>query len=94
MNAVCAADAAANGFPTRAPVDLEHRPRRQQCLIDGLWGHQAVGIVGGEPKCGKSFFASDIAVAVAAGVPCLHRFAADQPGPVPLFPAEDAAHVV
>ena len=82
------------GFPTRAPVDLEDRPRRQQWLIDGLWARQAVGIVGGEPKCGKSFLALDLAVAVAAGVPCLRRFAADQTGPVLLFAAEDAGHIV
>ena len=60
---------AMNGFPTRAPAELEDRPRRQQWLIDGLWARQAVGIVGGEPKCGKSFLALDIAVAVAAGRP-------------------------
>ena len=79
-----------NGFPTRAPIELEDRPRQEQWLIDGLWGRQAVGIVGGEPKCGKAFLALDLAVAVAAGVPCLRRFAADEPGPVLLFAAEDA----
>ena len=83
-----------NGFPTRAPIELEDRPRQEQWLIDGLWGRQAVGIVGGEPKCGKSFLALDLAVAVAAGVPCLRRFAADEPGPVLLFAAEDAGHIV
>ena len=82
------------GFPTRSPADLEDRPRRQQWLVDGLWARQAVGIVGGEPKCGKSFLALDLAVAVAAGVPCLRCFAAEQPGPVLLFAAEDAAHIV
>ena len=82
------------GFPTRTPADLEHRPRQQQWLVDGLWGRHAVGIVGGEPKCGKSFLALDLAVAVAAGVPCLRRFAAERPGPVLLFAAEDAGHIV
>ena len=83
-----------NGFPTRVPIDLEDRPRRQKWLIEGLWGRQAVGIGGGEPKCGKSFLALDLAVAVAAGVPCLRRFAADEPGPVLLFAAEDAGYIV
>ena len=82
------------GFPTRTPADLETRPHRQQWLVHGLWGRQAVGIVGGEPKCGKSFLALDLAVAVSAGVPCLRRFAADEPGPVLLFAAEDAGHIV
>ncbi len=83
-----------SALPTRAPVELEDRPRHQQWLIDALWGRQAVGIIGGEPKCGKSFLALDIAVAVAAGVPCLRRFEADQPGPVLMFAAEDAGHIV
>ncbi len=63
-------------------------------LIHDLWADQAVGIVGGEPKCGKSFLALDMAVAVAAGVPCLRRFPTAQAGPVLLYAAEDALHVV
>ena len=94
MNGVDGEGMAMNGFPTRAPVELEDWPRQQQWLIDGLWARQAVGIVGGEPKCGKSLLALDLAVAVAAGVPCLRRFAADEPGPVLLFAAEDAGHIV
>ena len=82
------------GFPTRAPSDLEDRPPEQEWLVDGLWGRQAVGIIGGEPKCGKSFLALDLAVAVAAGVPCLRRFETDRPGPVLMFAAEDAGHIV
>ena len=82
------------GFPTRAPIELEERPREQQWLVDTLWGEQAVGIVGGEPKCGKSILALDLAVAVAAGVPCLRHFAPARPGPVLLFAAEDAGHLV
>jgi RecA-family ATPase len=38
-------------------------------LIADLWADEAVGIVGGEPKCGKSFLALDMVVAVAGGVP-------------------------
>jgi hypothetical protein len=63
-------------------------------LIDSLWGDQAVGIVGGEPKCCKSFLALDMAVAVAAGVPCLRRFPVARAGRVLLFAAEDALPIV
>ena len=66
----------------------------QRWLIEGLWAEQAVGIVGGEPKCCKSFLALDMAVAVAGGVPCLRRFPVAQRGRVLVFPAEDALHIV
>ena len=83
---------------TLLPVQVAHALPRlaedRRWLIDGLWGDQAVGIVGGEPKCCKSFLALDMAVAVAAGVPCLRRFPAVRPGRVLLFAAEDALHIV
>src|SRR5207237_3051480 len=40
------------------------------------------------------FLALDLAVAVAAGVPCLRRFAVPRAGRVLLFAAEDALHIV
>ena len=65
-----------------------------QWLVQGLWSDQAVGILGGEPKCCKSFLALDLAVSVASGAPCLRRFAVRRTGPVLLFPAEDSLAVV
>ena len=63
-------------------------------LVEGLWSAQAVGIIGGEPKCGKSFLALDLAVAVASGTPCLRSFPTRQCGAVLLYAAEDAALIV
>ncbi len=82
------------GFPTLSPAGLEVRPPAQQWLVEALWSEQGVGIVGGEPKCGKSFLALDLAVAVAAGVPCLRRYRPGGRGAVLLFAAEDAGHIV
>jgi len=59
---------------------------QQRWLVDGLWSEHAVGIIGGEPKCCKSFLALDLAVAVAAGIPCLRRFTVSRPGRVLLYP--------
>jgi hypothetical protein len=59
-------------------------------LIENLWAHQAVGVIGGPPKCCKTFLALEIALAVAAGTPCLGQFPVHDPGPVLLFAAEDA----
>ena len=81
-------------LPVEPAYRLADRAEENRWLITGLWGEQAVGIVGGEPKCCKSFLALDLAVAVAAGVPCLRRFAVPQAGRVLLFAAEDALHIV
>jgi hypothetical protein len=82
-------------LPTIRAAQLAPAPAAAQgWLIEGLWSAQAVGIIGGEPKCGKSFLALDLAVAVASGVPCLRHFPTRQCGRVLLFAAEDAAHIV
>ena len=81
-------------LPTLPAHRLAERPQECQWLIDQLWGDEAVGIVGGEPKVCKSFLALTMAVSVAGGVPCLGRFAPMQTGRVLLFAAEDALHVV
>lgn len=81
-------------LPTRVAYALDCQPKEQRWLIDQLWADQAVGIVGGEPKCCKSFLALDMAVAVASGKPCVGRFAPIQTGRVLLYAAEDALHVV
>jgi hypothetical protein len=81
-------------LPVEPAWRLAERKEEHRWLIAGLWSEQAVGIVGGEPKCCKSFLALDIAVAVAAGIPCLRRFAVPRPGRVLLYAAEDALHIV
>ena len=63
-------------------------------LVEGLWSLEAVGILGGEPKCCKSFLALDLAVSVASGTSCLRQFPVQHAGSVLLFPAEDALPVV
>jgi AAA domain len=83
---------------TRLPVQPAHalavQPPEHRWLIEDLWAAEAVGIVGGEPKCCKSFLALDVAVAVASGAPCLRQFRTARTGRVLLFAAEDALHVV
>jgi hypothetical protein len=81
-------------LPVEPAYRLAKRSQEHRWLVTGLWSEQAVGIVGGEPKCCKSFLALDLAVAVAAGVPCLRRFAVPRAGRVLLFAAEDALHIV
>ncbi|MFN8625798.1 MAG: AAA family ATPase [Candidatus Binatia bacterium] len=77
--------------PARAGTTLA--PERRW-LVEQLWGTEAVGIIGGEPKCCKSFLALDLAVSVASGTQCLGRFAVARAARVLLFAAEDPLHVV
>lgn len=82
------------GLPVTRACDLKEGTDRPPWLIEGLWAEQAVGILGGEPKCCKSFLALDMAVSVASGSCCLRRFPVRNAGPVLLFPAEDSHRVV
>lgn len=81
-------------FETKKPSELRARPLEESWLIEGLWASEAVGVLGGEPKCCKSFLGLDMAVSVAAGVPCLGRFAVKERGPAMVFQAEDPEPVV
>jgi AAA domain len=81
-------------LPVEPAWRLAERAEEHRWLVTGLWSEQAVGIVGGEPKCCKSFLALDLAIAVAAGVPCLRRFAVPDPGRVLLYAAEDSPAIV
>jgi hypothetical protein len=74
--------------------DLDDGDTRARWLVDTLWARAAVGVLGGAPKCCKSWLALDLAVSVASGTACLGAFDVDDPGPVLLYMAEDAAPVV
>ena len=83
-----------NILPVQRAAELSLAGPQTQWLIDELWAEQAVGILGGEPKCCKTFLALDMAVSVASGTPCLRQFAVREKGSVLLFPAEDSLAVV
>jgi len=83
-----------NRLPVAPAYTLAEQAEEQRWLVDGPWSEEAVGIVGGELKCCKSFLALDLAISIAAGTPCLRRFAGQRPGRVLLYAAEDALHIV
>jgi AAA domain len=83
-----------NPLPVQRASQLECHGPQTQWLVEQLWTDQAVGILGGEPKCCKSFLALDVAVSVASGTACLRQFPVRRSGPVLLFPAEDSLPVV
>ncbi len=83
-----------NLLPVQRASQLSAAGPQTQWLVEGLWSDQAVGILGGEPKCCKSFLALDVAVSVASGAACLRQFPVRRTGRVLLFPAEDSLAVV
>jgi len=83
-----------NTLPVQRASQLSTTGAQTQWLVENLWADQAVGILGGEPKCCKSFLALDVAVSVASGASCLRQFPVRRTGKVLLFPAEDSLAIV
>ncbi len=81
-------------LPVRRANELDIHQKEQAWLIESMWAYAAVGIIGGPPKCCKSWLGLDMAVSVASGSPCLGQFAVKRPGPALIFLAEDALPVV
>jgi AAA domain len=66
----------------------------ERWLVEELWCARSVGVIGGAPKCGKTWLGLDMALSVATGTPCLGKYAVPEPGPVLVYLAEDALLVV
>jgi RecA-family ATPase len=63
-------------------------------LVEELWGASSVGVIGGAPKCAKTWLGLDMALSVATGTACLGKYTVPEPGPVLVYLAEDALLVV
>jgi hypothetical protein len=74
--------------------ELEVQPAEQAWLIDSLWTKSAVGLIGGQPKCCKSWLGLDMAVSVASATSCMGTFQVNTQGAVLVFLAEDACAAV
>jgi len=80
-------------LPIVRAADLDEAAPEARWLVRDIWGRQAVGIVGGPPKCCKSWFGLDMAVSIASGTPCLGHFEAER-GRTLVYLAEDALPAV
>jgi hypothetical protein len=74
--------------------EIKSEENPQRWLVDGLWGASSVGVIGGAPKCAKTWLGLDMALSVATGTACLGKYAVPEPGPVLIYLAEDALLVV
>ncbi|MGQ0672400.1 MAG: AAA family ATPase [Hyphomicrobium sp.] len=69
---------------------LEKQRDEHHWLIEGLWARSAIGLIGGAPKCCKTWLGLDMAVSVATGTKALGHFETRAPGKALVFLAEDA----
>ena len=83
-----------DALPVVRAADVDDAQAGAAWLVESLWARAGVGILGGAPKCCKSWLALEIVIAVASGAPCLGAFEVEDPGPVLVYMAEDAAPVV
>lgn len=81
-------------LPVVRAADLDEPDEAGRWLIETLWPRAGVGIIGGAPKCGKSWLGLDLAVSVASGTPCLDTFPVAASGGVLVYMAEDVASIV
>jgi AAA domain len=81
-------------LPVVHAADLAEQTAASSWLVESLWARAGVGILGGAPKCCKSWLGLDLALSVATGTPALDAFDVDDAGPVLLYMAEDAAPIV
>lgn len=81
-------------LPVVHVADIATEETRERWLIESLWGASAVGVIGGAPKCSKTWLALDMSLSVATGTACLGRYPVPEPGPVLVFLAEDSLAIV
>jgi hypothetical protein len=75
-------------------AEIVREENSQRWLIDQLWGASSVGVIGGAPKCSKTWLALDMSLSVATGTACLNRYAVPESGPVLVYLAEDSLSIV
>jgi AAA domain len=81
-------------LPVVRVAEISCQDRPQRWLVEQLWGASSVGLIGGAPKCSKTWLGLDLALSVATGTACLGRYAVPEPGPVLVYLAEDALPIL
>lgn len=81
---------AVDKLPVLQAGHLEQRAEETHWLIEGLWARSAIGLIGGAPKCCKTWFGLDMAVSVASGTDAFGHFTTKERGAALVYLAEDA----
>jgi hypothetical protein len=91
MNAAAGAE---QTLPVVRVDEISEQQAGPSWLIEDLWGAAAVGLIGGHPKCGKTWLGLDLALSVASGTDCLGCYGVPEPGPALVYLAEDTLQMV
>ena len=68
-------------FPVVRVAELPMNELAERWLVEQLWCADSVGVIGGAPKCAKTWLGLDMALSVATGTPCLGKYPVPEPGP-------------
>jgi hypothetical protein len=74
--------------------EINPRPPDAVWLVENIWLGMGVGILGGQPKAGKTYLAAEIALAVATGLHALGAYPTHKTGPVLFYGPEDGLEVL
>jgi len=77
-------------LPVQRVAELDLQIASDQWLIEGLWSRSAIGLIGGAPKCCKTWLGLDLAVSIATGTDAIGHFPVHATGPALIYLAEDA----
>ena len=81
-------------LPAVRVAEIASEEHAERWLVKSLWSDSSVGVIGGAPKCSKTWLGLDMALSVATGTPCLGKYAVPQRGPTLVYLAEDALPIV
>ena len=81
-------------LPVMRIAEIAMQDNAPRWLVEGLWGASSVGVIGGAPKCSKTWLGLDLALSVATGTACLGKYPVPEPGPVLVYLAEDSLPIV
>jgi hypothetical protein len=81
-------------LPVVRVAELPSDEIAERWLVEQLWCASSVGVIGGAPKCAKTWLGLDMALSVATGTPCLGKYNVPERGPVLVYLAEDALRAV
>jgi RecA-family ATPase len=81
-------------LPVVRAAELEEADHQHHWLVEHILPRRGVAMIGGAPKCAKSWAGLDLALSISSGTPCFGHFTVPEPAPALIYLAEDPAAVV